>query len=201
MKALTIKQPWGSLMFTPVYDQLTGLIVQLGLKTMETRKWPTRYRGDLLITTSQKPDKNYKPLPGDRFDNRCRHCGCTQFNACQSDTHDACSWVGDHNDLCSACKESEMHGHAIGIVSLVECRVMTVDDEKHTGCKLYQGAYCFYLQNPRAIRPFPIKGKLGIWSVDLEDEEKIKIINQPVHSIHGEVPFNGKLVTALVNHD
>ena len=41
MKALSIKQPW------------TGLIAG-GFKTIETRTWPTKYRGELLICASKK---------------------------------------------------------------------------------------------------------------------------------------------------
>jgi len=36
MKALTIHQPWASL-------------IALGIKTIETRTWPTKYRGELAI--------------------------------------------------------------------------------------------------------------------------------------------------------
>ena len=40
MKALSLLQPWASL-------------VVIGLKTIETRSWTTKYRGDLLIHASQ----------------------------------------------------------------------------------------------------------------------------------------------------
>ena len=42
MKALTIRQPWASL-------------IAQGDKTIEVRSWPTKYRGPLLITASAKP--------------------------------------------------------------------------------------------------------------------------------------------------
>ncbi len=42
-KAISLKQPWANL-------------VAEGKKTIETRKWNTRYRGDLVICSSQKPD-------------------------------------------------------------------------------------------------------------------------------------------------
>ncbi len=41
-KAISLKQPWANL-------------VADGKKTIETRKWMTRYRGDLVICSSQKP--------------------------------------------------------------------------------------------------------------------------------------------------
>ena len=41
MKALSVKEPWASL-------------IRSGKKTIETRTWNTNYRGKLLICTSQK---------------------------------------------------------------------------------------------------------------------------------------------------
>lgn len=42
MKALTVRQPWASL-------------IAQGAKTIEIRSWPTKYRGPLLITASATP--------------------------------------------------------------------------------------------------------------------------------------------------
>lgn len=42
MKAISLKQPWANLIAT-------------GLKTIETRKWSTNYRGELLIASSAEP--------------------------------------------------------------------------------------------------------------------------------------------------
>lgn len=42
MKALSIKQPWSSM-------------IASGEKTIETRTWGTKYRGELLIVSSKKP--------------------------------------------------------------------------------------------------------------------------------------------------
>ena len=41
-KAISLKQPWANL-------------VAEGKKTIETRKWKTNYRGQLVICSSQKP--------------------------------------------------------------------------------------------------------------------------------------------------
>lgn len=43
MKALSIKQPWANL-------------IASGAKTIETRKWKTNYRGQILLCTSLKPE-------------------------------------------------------------------------------------------------------------------------------------------------
>lgn len=42
MKALSIKQPWANM-------------ITSGEKTIETRKWPTDYRGPILIVSSKTP--------------------------------------------------------------------------------------------------------------------------------------------------
>lgn len=44
MKAITIKQPWATL-------------IAVGEKKFETRSWPTRYRGQLAIHAGKKADK------------------------------------------------------------------------------------------------------------------------------------------------
>ncbi len=43
MKALSLHQPWASM-------------IAMGSKTIETRTWPTRYRGELLIASTKKPE-------------------------------------------------------------------------------------------------------------------------------------------------
>ena len=42
LKALSVKQPYASM-------------IAQGSKTIETRTWPTEYRGDLLIVSCKKP--------------------------------------------------------------------------------------------------------------------------------------------------
>lgn len=46
MKALSLKQPWAS-------------YVAIGRKTIETRTWPTKHRGKILIVSSKTFDKNF----------------------------------------------------------------------------------------------------------------------------------------------
>lgn len=55
MKAISIKQPWASL-------------IASGKKTIETRVWATEYRGDILICSSKKNDTQaMKEFEGDLF--------------------------------------------------------------------------------------------------------------------------------------
>ncbi|KRT67815.1 MAG: hypothetical protein XU08_C0001G0226 [candidate division WWE3 bacterium CSP1-7] len=43
MKAISLKQPWAN-------------YIASGRKTIETRKWTTRYRGKILIVSSKSPN-------------------------------------------------------------------------------------------------------------------------------------------------
>ena len=50
MKALSIKQPWASLVCTPSLDNPL-----LGIKDIENRTWTTKYRGTIYVHASGKP--------------------------------------------------------------------------------------------------------------------------------------------------
>jgi len=49
MKAISLHQPWATW-------------IAEGKKTIETRTWPTNYRGDLLIVSTKKPKFHGYPL-------------------------------------------------------------------------------------------------------------------------------------------
>ena len=105
MKALSVKQPWANL-------------IASGEKTIETRLWPTDYRGPLLIVSSKTP--NIAPA------------GC-----------------------------------ALAVADLVDCRPMSRFDEAAARCARYPGAYSWILRNVRRVRPFPVRGRLGLYDVEL----------------------------------
>lgn len=109
MKAISLKQPWAHL-------------ICIGEKTIETRTWPTKYRGDILIVTSKKPKIQDLPV-----------------------------------------------GVAVCIAKIVDCRPMTFADEAKACCEIYPGAYAWILENIRPIKPFPVKGQLGIYEVNIVD--------------------------------
>lgn len=50
MKAISIKQPWASLICTPKNDN-----PNLGIKDIENRTWKTKFRGKVYIHASGKP--------------------------------------------------------------------------------------------------------------------------------------------------
>lgn len=106
-KALSLKQPWANM-------------IASGEKTIETRKWPTDYRGPLLIVSSKSP--NIPPA-----------------------------------------------GYALALATLIDCRPMTRSDEVAARCAVYPGAYAWILEEIRRVKPFPVKGQLGIYEVQIED--------------------------------
>ena len=122
MKALSIKQPW-------------AWAIAYGFKTIETRTWPTAYRGELLIVSSLKPDRAlldwFQKETGMKVDHQMEY------------------------------------GKAIAIANLVQCGPMTKADQDAALCDIYPGAYSWVLTDVRKIEPFPVKGQLGLYEVDL----------------------------------
>lgn len=59
-------------------------------------------------------------------------------------------------------------GYAVALVDLVECRPMMLSDEKDARCPVYDSAIAWLLRNIRALEPFPLKGQLGVFDVDVE---------------------------------
>lgn len=120
MKALSIKQPWASL-------------VAAGHKTVECRTWKTAYRGPLLICASK---------------------GDVEIN-------DGLIAPG---------------GMALGVVELVDIRPMTRADLEpaYLPEAWYDDAlkgFAWHVKKLYEIKPFPVKGKLNLFTVDTELEK------------------------------
>ena len=64
-------------------------------------------------------------------------------------------------------------GVAICIVKLVDCRPMVESDgdagkaSPEAMDEWFYDAFSWVLENPRKVKPFPVKGKLGLFNVDL----------------------------------
>jgi hypothetical protein len=58
-------------------------------------------------------------------------------------------------------------GMALAEASLVDCRSMTEDDEKAACCEFYDGAFAWILADVKRIEPFPVKGQLSFFTVQL----------------------------------
>lgn len=140
MKAITVKQPWAS------------LIVE-GIKDIENRTWPTKYRGRVLIHSAHKPVKGLA----------CEALTPVQYaKAFSSERLDAL--VGPN-------------GYIIGSVEIVDCVInhSSIWAEKTEGwcgenSKLHQEwfgkpiIYNWVLAHPVQFpEPISAKGMLGFW--------------------------------------
>ena len=64
----------------------------------------------------------------------------------------------------------EPAGCAIAVAELIDCRPMTKADELAAQCPIYPNAFAWILRNVKAIEPFPVKGQLGIYDVNVSPE-------------------------------
>lgn len=69
---------------------------------------------------------------------------------------------------------SEISGKAIAVANLVDCRLMTKEDENKACCKIYAGAYSWVLASVKPIKKFVVKGRLGLYDVPFEEQTSIK---------------------------
>lgn len=112
MKALSIKEPWASMILS-------------GKKVIETRTWKTNYRGPILLCASKSP-------------------------------------------------KSKISGMAFAIAELTACMPMVKDDERFACCDNYPNANSWFLENIKKIKPFPVKGQLGLFEVEYDKMRELK---------------------------
>lgn len=120
MKALSVRQPWASL-------------IAIGKKTIETRSWATNYRGKLLIVSSKTGMD--KDVP--------------------------------YRNLLSL---GLPFGKAIAIAELIDCRQMREEDEEDAMSPFHWALYAWVLKDIKKIEPFPVKGKLGLYEVEIAEK-------------------------------
>jgi hypothetical protein len=136
MRALTWYEPFASLM-------LRGKI--------ETRRWPTKYRGPVLICAAKYQYKGAELL---------ELCGTRQLYRMP--------YLGEPYGM------RQTLGHAIAVGNLIDCRPMTPEDEDATFVKFAPGLFCHIYQDVKAIDPLPWKGYQGWRTVPDEFKQLIK---------------------------
>ena len=62
-------------------------------------------------------------------------------------------------------------GKAIAIVELVDCRLMRKEDESLAVYPHKSGLYAWVLKNIRKIIPFPVRGRFGLYEVEITKQE------------------------------
>ncbi len=144
-KGISLKQPWASL-------------VAMRLKRFETRSWRTNYRGPLVVCSSKSI------APPEEFHPDIRDIIAAAFPQTLL-RHGA--W---------AVYESLPFGKALCVVDLVDCiRAEDLQDSEIVAEKQFgnfaPGRFVFKLANMRVFQePWPIKGSLGIFNMELPDE-------------------------------
>jgi hypothetical protein len=158
MKAITIKQPWAWLICS-------------GVKDIENRSWPTKYRGRVLIHASAKP----AGLLGNLLTNEQRDIVSldTQINGFE---------------------ESSGNSRIIGSVKIVDCV------QNHPSIWAEKQGYNWVLASPYLFpEPIPAKGKLSFWDYEGikseldEDGQPVCMCNLPVDERAQVMPVLGAL--------
>lgn len=130
LKAISLKQPWATL-------------IAEGYKTIETRKWATNYRGEILICASKNIDKEAMKYFTGLF-------GLINPENCPT-------------------------GVAVCVAELFDCKKMKKEHEVQSLCEVYAKAYSFFLCGIKEIKPIPVKGQLGIFDIEIQENEIIYI--------------------------
>ena len=136
--ALSWREPFASLM-------LKGKI--------ETRTWPTKYRGLVLICASKMP---YSLNALNEI------CGFQQLMKVM--------------DFVPNIRFSETNGHAIAIGRLIDCRPMTPDNEDKCLVRYHPDLFCHVYEDVLPIRPIPWKGTQGWKEVSEDFKQLIRFI-------------------------
>lgn len=147
MKALTIKQPWASL-------------IVLGEKKIETRSWKTSYRGPILIHAGKNIEKGMfefyfiqdvfkkhqikgdNELPVGSIIAKANLVGCLKMVKTTI------------NDVCFTEKVELENGE------IVTCPELYFGDYE-------VGRYAWILEDIEPIEPISAKGQLSLWNFDL----------------------------------
>lgn len=71
-------------------------------------------------------------------------------------------------------------GVALAVVDIIDCRRMIKSDELAACCEFDPTWFSWVLANPRLIpEPFPVKGQLSIYEVELPNSEHYGILPEP----------------------
>ena len=62
----------------------------------------------------------------------------------------------------------EPYGQAVALAYLYDCQPMKPEDEPAACIEVYDKAHSWFLKEIMAIKPFPFKGKLGVFPLNIE---------------------------------
>lgn len=144
MKALTIKQPWATL-------------IALGEKRIETRSWKTSYRGPILIHA------------GNQIDNFICHQEpylkiLNEHDIILSSDLPTGEIIAKANLVdCIKMKDLVLSDDGEPIASILEGEQVIAYNEFKFG-DYTPGRYAWILEDVELIKPIPAKGQLSLWN-------------------------------------
>lgn len=68
----------------------------------------------------------------------------------------------------------ECSGKAVCVCYLADCRLMTEADEQAAQCYWEPGSYSWILEDVKAVRPFAVRGQLGLYDVPVNLDRMTK---------------------------
>lgn len=151
MKAITVLEPWASL-------------IACGAKKIETRSWETKYRGKIAIHAGMQWRENQKDLIETQPFKRSLMTPPDEYRP---------------NTLWQSVRDKETLGKVIAIADLVDClevvlgrdsnkvyladqSVVSADEVSFGNYPI--GGYAWLLENVQPIDPLPAKGQQRIWN-------------------------------------
>ena len=153
MKALTLTQPWATL-------------VAIGAKTIETRSWGTSFRGSLAIHAARK-------FPEDARDLAFNDAG---FSVPLHEAGYVYEWQLPLGAIVAVCEVKEVR-RILGWQYLIEEADWPVERavaEEEFG-NYQPGRYAWHLASIRRLpKPIPCRGALGLWDVPAEIVEQLR---------------------------
>lgn len=160
MKAISLWQPWGSLIMT-------------GAKTWETRSWATSYRGPLVICAAKGGLAKWQER--DLIERR-GFGECWRFQGALAPLIgkplDLDLWPHLGKEWPGVKIEDIPRGVALGVVDLVDCK-RTEDLKQWEIAKellfgnFERGRFAWKLENVRPLKnPIPVKGERGFFQVE-----------------------------------
>jgi hypothetical protein len=120
MKALTVRQPHAHL-------------IAQGIKRIENRAWPTRYRGPLAIHAARNRD----PPDADTLD--------------------------DLDQLGITIPATLDYGAIVAVVNLIDCVALDDLPPDLAADPFAFGPFAWILADAHPVAPIPCRGKLGLW--------------------------------------
>ena len=67
--------------------------------------------------------------------------------------------------VCSQKPSAPESGMALCVADLIDIRPMSMDDQGAARCLFYPRAMAWILKNVRPVKPFPVRGQLGLFDV------------------------------------